>query len=175
MDRLRQYIHTLGLDTILDKTDFFTAPASTRWHGCEVGGLAKHSLAVAKTLISLTDDLYLRWQNKRSPMLIGLLHDVCKLNTYEEYLDEEGKLKWRYRADLPKDRGHGTLSVKVIEDWGIKLTDEERVCIKYHMGPWTQDIDESLGELTYSQMLKEYPNLLWVHTADMYASHVLGT
>jgi putative nucleotidyltransferase with HDIG domain len=172
MEKIHQYFHLLNLDSILETTDFLVAPASTKYHGCEVGGLAKHSLAVAETLMNFTDDLFLTWQDKRSPMLIGLLHDLCKTNTYEQYFDEDGKLRWRYKSSY-EDRGHGTLSVKLIEEYGIKLTEEERVCIKYHMGPWTKDIDESIGDKTYSQMLKEYPNLLWVHTADMYVSQIL--
>ena len=164
MDKIRQYFHLLDLDTILDTTDFLIAPASTRYHGCEVGGLARHSLAVAETLINFTDDLYLTWQHKRSPMLIGLLHDLCKINTYEQYFDEDGKLRWRYKSSY-EDRGHGTLSVKLIEKYGIKLTEEERVCIKYHMGPWTKNYK---GEEVLTPPKSKYQK--FVHMCDYLAS-----
>jgi len=152
----------------LETTDYFTAPASTHYHGCTDGGLYTHSLTVAELLADWTDKLGLSWLDRRSPYLIGLLHDVCKLNTYVK--NENGV--WCYREDY-EDRGHGSLSVKMIEEHGLKLNPEERACIWYHMGSWTKDIDESLGDLNYSKMIDRYHNVLWTHTADMYASQIL--
>ena len=159
------------LEDWLETTDYFTAPASTCFHGCEVGGLYTHSYNVAALLVEWTDRLGLVWQDRRSPYVIGLLHDVCKINNY--VWNDETKT-WVYNPDLVGvNRGHGSLSVKMIEEQGFNLTDEERACIRYHMGTWTKDIDESLGDLTYSQMIEQYHNVLWTHTADMYASQIL--
>lgn len=147
----------------LKTTDFYKAPASTKYHGAYEGGLWQHSQAVANTLMNITEGMHLEWQHWRSPILIGLLHDVCKIGLYQKTEDDYVHAAHR---DLDK---HGSLSVKIIEAYNVKLTDEERICILYHMGDWTKD-----GDMTYSEALKACHNLLWVHTADMYASQILG-
>ena len=148
-----------------EETDFLTAPASSCFHGDYEGGLIDHSLAVMDTLLRFTYQFNLEWGIPHSPWLIGLLHDVCKINTYE-------KVNGVWKNVNPVQE-HGILSIKILEEHGVKLTEEEKACIHYHMGPWTKDIDESLGDLSYTQMIDRYPNLLWVHTADMYASQIL--
>lgn len=62
----------------LDKMGFFTAPASTKYHGAYSGGLFDHSITVAKQLVNLTDKLGLEWQNPSSPYVVGMFHDLCK-------------------------------------------------------------------------------------------------
>ena len=147
----------------LATTDFYTAPASAHYHGAYEGGLIRHSRTVSNVLGQLTGAMHLQWHNFRSPYLIGLLHDVCKVGLYVPSGD--GEYTYAHRdMDL-----HGLLSVQILEQHGVTLTDEERICILYHMGEWTKD-----GDMTYSEALKECPNLLWVHTADMYASQILG-
>lgn len=147
----------------LKTTDFFTAPASTKYHGAREGGLWRHSQTVADLLVKWTIALGIEWQSFTSPMLIGLCHDVCKIGLYEK--TEDG-YKHKPNRDLDK---HGSLSVEILESYGVHLTDEERYCIHYHMGEYTKD-----GQLTYSEALQRCPNLIWVHTADMYASQILG-
>ena len=155
----------------LETTDYFKAPASTRYHGCEHGGLFTHSYTVASILVDWTDRMGLAWLDRRSPYVIGLLHDVCKINTY--VWNSETK-SWMHNPEFAGvDRGHGSLSVQMIEEQGFKLNEEEKACIRYHMGTWTKDIDESIGDLSYSQMIDKYHNVLWTHTADMYASQIL--
>ncbi len=71
-----------GIDRLLEfleKTDFFTAPASTRFHNNFEGGLAEHSLNVYKELKGLTND---EWPEE-TIIIIGLLHDICKVNNYK--------------------------------------------------------------------------------------------
>lgn len=63
----------------LNTYGFWDAPASTKYHGNYPGGLAEHSLAVAKNLMMLTEKLDLKWDNSGSPFIVGLLHDVCKM------------------------------------------------------------------------------------------------
>lgn len=66
----------------LNEHNFWVAPASAKYHGSHPCGLAEHSIAVVKALVSLTDKLGLKWENPRSPYLIGLLHDVCKTDQH---------------------------------------------------------------------------------------------
>lgn len=67
----------------LNEHEFWLAPASTKYHGAHPCGLAEHSIAVAKNLVSLTEKLGLKWANPRSPFIIGLLHDLCKTDQYK--------------------------------------------------------------------------------------------
>ena len=65
----------------LDKMEFFTAPASTKYHGAYSGGLLDHSITVTKQLVTLTEKLGLQWQHPRSPYVVGMFHDLCKCDT----------------------------------------------------------------------------------------------
>lgn len=158
----------LKLWEFLNTSDFFIAPASTRFHGATKHGLAEHSFYVAKGLQYLTDRLGLEWADEDSPILIGALHDLCKVNNYD--WDEESKV-YRYKPNV--EEGHGSRSVKILKDLGVKLSLEEETCIAYHMGTWTNDIDPAIGDITYTGAVQKYPNVLWTHTIDMYVSQVL--
>lgn len=157
----------------LQGTDFFTAPASSYWHGSYSGGLVDHSLMVYNTLSEWTNNLDLEWGESRSPVVVGILHDVCKIYNYEQYIDSEtGEVRYR-PIPLHSNDEHGLKSVRILEnEVGLTLTPEERACIHYHMGTFTKDINPDLGDLTYSEMISRYPNVLWTHTADMYASQI---
>ena len=64
----------------LRETGFFTSPASTKYHGNYEGGLFDHSFAVASELVYLTNQLNLKWNNPRSPYIVGMFHDLCKID-----------------------------------------------------------------------------------------------
>jgi 23S rRNA maturation-related 3'-5' exoribonuclease YhaM len=66
---------------LLDK-GFFVAPASTKYHGNYEGGLFDHSCAVMKTLVDLTEKNGLKWENPGSPYIVGMFHDLCKIDQY---------------------------------------------------------------------------------------------
>lgn len=156
---------------------FFVAPASTKYHGSHEGGLYEHSEAVTKVLVDLTDQLNLRWQDPRSPYIIGMFHDLCKIDTYkhpiidctplsnEKILDTT---KWEYNTDTTLV-GHGDKSVMLLSQHQ-KLTEEEILCIRYHMGAFTDKEEWKY----YGAAIEKYPNVLWTHTADMVASRVIG-
>jgi hypothetical protein len=159
------------LMSALDKTTFNTDPASARYHLNYAGGLAEHSANVAFNLRFLTDALCLNWMDQESPEIIGWAHDVCKIGAYIPY--EEGSYYWN--TDQPS--GHGDLSVYRIEEWlGTDfLTEEEKVCIEFHMGAFVDrskrdDLQHEWNR--YGEAVTKYPNLLYVHLADMKASHV---
>lgn len=152
MDSLFAYFHT---------TTYFTDPASARFHLNRVGGLYDHSRNVASNLLFLSKALNLRWESDESPRIIGLCHDMCKIGAY--LLDEEGR--YIFNPDHPE--GHGDLSVAMAEKV-IELTDEERACIRWHMGAF----DERSNWKCYNEAIHDYPNVLWTHVADMMATHI---
>lgn len=163
----------------LIKNGFFTAPASTKHHGAYEGGLFDHSYNVAKVLLELTEKNNLKWQDPRSPYIVGMFHDLCKIDNYKMIVDDPGKemfggeIKGRtFTIEYNNDfliPGHGDKSVMYLASH-IKLTEEEVICIRWHMGAF----DEKLNWKFYSAAVAKYPNVLWTHQADMIASQVLG-
>ena len=159
---------------------FFTAPASTKYHGAYKGGLYHHSLTVTKFLLRLTEDNKLIWRNERSPYIVGMFHDLCKIDQYRvKYfdgmiLDEakqsvyRGKTQWEHNPDTLL-KGHGEKSVMLLSQF-YALTEEEICCIRYHMGAFTPKEEWN----DYTGAIHAYPNVLWTHQADMLASHVAG-
>lgn len=143
---------------------FFTAPASTKRHGAYEGGLFDHSLEVAKFLVEMTTRLGLKWEKTYSPYIVGMFHDFCKCEFYHKEADG-----YRYN-DLLVIPGHGDRSVIMLTKY-MDLTDEEVACIRWHMGAY--ETDTRLWN-HYGYAIGKYPNILFTHTADMYASKVVG-
>ena len=161
-----------GVDEIinfLEKTDFFKAPASTRFHGNYEGGLLEHSMKVYEILkhkvknsvidINVGDDTLI---------IVALLHDICKANYYKvdfrNAKNERGE--WEkvpyYTVDDTIPYGHGEKSVMMITEY-MKLTSEEKYCIRWHMGfTEPKELYNTLG-----QAYKKYPLALLVHEADL--------
>ena len=146
----------------LDKMGFFTAPASTRFHGAHRGGLYEHSLHVMDNLVMLTEKLGLKWEREDSPYIVGLFHDLCKCDQYS--MDDD--YKYSYNGET-LFRGHGVKSA-MLAGTLLQLTEEEVACIVYHMGAFC-DKDEWSD---YTRAIHRYPNVLWTHTADMMAAHI---
>lgn len=145
---------------------FFEKPASVRYHGAYSGGLFDHSYAVATTLIDFTKKLDLKWEHSRSPFVVGMYHDLCKLDNYI-YNDAEDR--WVYNNNLVLN-GHGDKSVILLQKF-MQLTVEEILCIRWHMGAF----DEKDNWKHYNGAVSMFPNVLYTHTADMHAAHVMGT
>ena len=164
------------LDWLIGK-GFFTAPASTKYHGAYEGGLFDHSFEVAQLLVQLTEDCHLVWANNRSPYIIGMFHDLCKIDQYRHPimgdLRVNGVVKvedrsWEYNPDTLL-KGHGDKSVMLLSQF-YTLTEEEIACIRYHMGAFTDKAEWD----DYTRSVKLHPNVLWTHHADMLASHAKG-
>ncbi len=150
---------------------YFQLPASTHHHGNFMGGLFEHSYAVAKTLESLTRRLNLVWKDPRSPYVVGLFHDICKLDNY--IINEaEKELSFEYKkGNFP---GHGDKSLIMIQMIFssrelLILNEEEIHCIRWHMGAF----DEKSNWEYYSRAVTKWPNVLYTHTADMIVSKIL--
>ena len=163
------------LDWLVNK-GFFKAPASTKYHGAHEGGLYQHSVAVTKFLLRLTEDNKLIWRNERSPYIVGMFHDLCKIDQYRhpvigetlggDYIADNGK--WEYNTNTLL-KGHGEKSVMLLSQF-YALTEEEICCIRYHMGAFTDKSEWN----DYTRAVRQFPNVLWTHHADMLASHVAG-
>lgn len=173
-DRIKQFEGTpvaafLSLENfswLVGESDYFTAPASTKYHGNYEGGLFDHSFIVMNVLADLTKQNNLVWQREESPYIIGLFHDLCKVNQYKQ---SDGEYPYEYRTDNLLV-GHGDKSVMVASTL-LQLTEEEMLCIRYHMGAFTEKSEWDY----YTRAVHKYPNVLWTHTADMIATHVVGT
>lgn len=149
----------------LDSMHFFDAPASTKYHGNYGGGLFDHSYEVTTALLKLTDQLNLHWQRPESPYLVGMLHDLCKADQYQY---DGFSREWTHKKNLVLN-GHGDKSV-ILAQTLVDLTDEEILCIRWHMGAY--DDKENWNNL--GAAIEQYPNVLYSHTADMIASRVIG-
>lgn len=158
----------------LEELGFFTAPASTRFHGAYEGGLFDHSLAVYNRLAAITLNNHLTWKRDCSPFVVGMFHDLCKCDQYielpfdAETAFKEGEVhKYSHNDELLLE-GHGAKSVMLLAQH-MALTEEEVLCIRYHMGAYEID-----GWKGFDQAIRKYKNVLWTHQADMLASKVDG-
>ena len=169
-----------GMDKLIEfieKTDFFTAPASTRFHGNYEGGLLEHSLKVYKILKHKVQTNIEPIQiPEESIIIIGLLHDICKTNFYKtDYRNAKNALGvWEkvpyYTIDDTIPYGHGEKSVMMITEY-IKLTPEEKYAIRWHMG-FTEPKEQYT---TLGQAYKKYPIALLAHEADLEATYFYNT
>lgn len=160
----------------LERSDFFTAPASTRFHGAYEGGLAEHSVNVYRRLCELSGSIQGAPESIPETLaIVALLHDVCKVGMYvadfRNQKDERGV--WQrvpfYKIEEQLPFGHGEKSVYVISGF-MKLTREEAIAIRYHMGPWASEVKG--GDNSVSKAFEMCPLALLVHQADMLASYL---
>ncbi len=157
-----------GMDKLiefLENTDFFTAPASTKYHGAFEGGLLAHSMKVYEILKTKTED-------SDSVKIIALLHDICKANFYKtDYRNVKKDGVWEqvpyYTVDDTIPYGHGEKSVMMITEF-IKLTPEEKYAIRWHMGFTEPKENYNTIGLAY----KKYPLALLLHEADLEATYL---
>ena len=181
-EMFEQYImNTVMIKDYICNSGFLTAPASTHYHGSYEGGLAEHSINVMMNLVSLTENNGLKWILPRSPYIIGLFHDLCKVDQYKQeivklsyYADGKELEAERHHAPGKYEynnetlfKGHGMKSA-VIASTLMTLTEEEVACIVYHMGAFCDKEEWN----DYTRAIHKYPNVLWTHHADMLASHV---
>jgi len=161
------------LEWLIDN-GFFTAPASTKYHGNYEGGLFDHSFAVMNALVELTERNNLIWECENSPYIVGMFHDLCKIDQYKHSeigVCMDGKpiynpMAWDYNNETYL-KGHGDKSVMMLASL-MRLTEEEVFCICYHMGAFTER--EKWND--YTRAIHKYPNVLWTHHADMMATHI---
>ena len=180
----RENIHREGAEALLDylmnKSDFFTAPASAKYHGSYAGGLCEHSLNVYHCLSDYLSrervtDLYGLEYSPESIALVSLLHDVCKIGCYKpstrNVKGEDGR--WTqvptFTFDDPLPYGHGEKSVYIVNGF-IRLTREEAMAIRWHMGGF--DEAAKSGGFSISHAYEKYPLAVLLHMADLEATYL---
>lgn len=170
-DKLLEYL-------LSDKSDFFTAPASTRFHGAYEGGLLEHSLNVYHCLKDYlsrerTKNVYGMNYSEETIAVAALLHDICKVNFYKvDYRNAKNdKGQWEkvpyYAIDDKLPYGHGEKSVYIITGF-MRLSREEAFAIRYHMGFSANDDPNQVGK-----SFEMFPLAFALSVADMEASYYL--
>lgn len=179
----RTYIKREGADRLLaylEKSDFFTAPSSTRFHCSYEGGLCEHSLNVYDCLKDYLSRDFVRNRYNLNPSeekiaIVALLHDLCKVNTYVVSMrnkkDENGqwvqvpfyefKEKFNYGS-------HGGKSIFIIQEF-MKLDPDEQVAINCHMGAY----DRMPGDFSLNNAYAQFPLALALHIADVESTVIL--
>ena len=173
---LLKTINREGMDELIkfiEKTDFFKAPASTRFHGSHEGGLLEHSMKVYEILKhKVNTNIEKIDVSEDTIKIIALLHDICKVNFYKvDYRNAKNEFgEWEkvpyYTVEDTIPYGHGEKSVMMLTEY-IKLTGEEKYAIRWHMG--FSEPKESY--LTLGQAMKKYPLVLLVNEADLEATY----
>lgn len=176
----KENIKREGADKLLayvEKTDYFTAPASARFHNAFEGGLCDHSINVYHRLKGLCE-----LEKSKNPdfdftqesvALCALFHDICKVNYYTvEYRNSKENGEWVKKPFFAVKEvfpyGHGEKSVYIINNY-LKLTVEEAVAINWHMGGF--DARCRGGDNSVSGAYAKYPFAVLLHLADMQATY----
>lgn len=170
-----------GSKNLLDwlvSTDFFTAPASTKFHSCHEGGLLEHSINAykrfKKLILAEFGENYKDRISDESIAVISLLHDLCKVNMYkQEMRNVKVEGNWTqvpyYTIEDSLPYGHGEKSVYMISGF-MKLTREESMAINWHMGGF--DTRVLGGSYSLSTAFYSYPVALLFHIADVQATYL---
>jgi hypothetical protein len=171
-----------GADKMLDfltGSDFFTAPASTRYHGSYDGGLVTHSVNVYKCLVNYLErervrDVYKMEYAEESAAIVALLHDVCKIDVYKKStrnVKNEATGAWEkvpcYNFEDTLPYGHGEKSVYMVSGF-MRLSREEAMAIRWHMGFSGIEDKNTIGAA-----LEKYPLAFALTVADMEATYFL--
>ena len=176
-DIWRREVSRPGADRLLEwlsSTDFFKAPASTRFHGACEEGLVMHSLNVYHALM---DRFFEEGDNPESMAVCGLLHDLCKANYYKagsRNVKNEATGQWEkvpiFMVEDQFPYGHGEKSVYLIERF-IRLKPAEAVAIRWHMGGF--DDAARGGCRAISEAYDAYPLAVKLHLVDLTATYLM--
>ena len=154
-------------------TDFFDAPASTRYHSNYQGGLCEHSVHVWEELVRLLHSYPEIKTTAETAAIITLLHDLCKIGCYKtEMRNKKENGIWKsvptyvFKEDFCFG-GHGSKSVYLIQKY-MPLTDEEAVAINCHMG----FADRVPGDYSNGNAYEQNPLAWLLHVADESATYV---
>ena len=173
IDQYKAHITRRGADRLLEwlmGSDFFTAPASTRFHAAYEGGLVEHSLNVYK--VFMKKHFVEGEDDPESVAIATLLHDICKAGFYEvSYRNRKNEAgTWEkvpyYTVDDRLPYGHGEKSVFLIERF-MRLKIDEAMAIRWHMGEFGDK-----NSNTISQAYDRYPLAVKLHLADLESTYL---
>lgn len=171
----------------LEKSGFFTSPASTKYYGSYVGGLCEHSLKVYEILTYLVDRQEKKLYNKDTLILVSLLHDLSKIGYYEEYVsnkkvysdngskwDDMGRYDWvslpAYKVKEGRERyifgSQGQNSERIASKY-FPLSEEESAAIIWQKAGMDGNTCDDI-----SYIMNKYPLVVFLHAADYIASYV---
>ena len=162
----------------LEKSDFFVAPASTKFHSNVQGGLCFHTLNVFDRFIKNLEMQYgANWQKEfslESATIVSLLHDICKVDCYKMEMrnvkiDGEWVKQPYFCCDESLPYGHGEKSVYIVSSF-FKLTREEAMAINWHMGGFDQRVMG--GSYALSNAYYQYPVAVLLHVSDVEATYL---
>ena len=170
----------------LEKSGFFSSPASTAFHLNYEGGLMEHSMNVYDMAIAMRGPIVAMKPEmeekmaKENIIIAALLHDVCKANIYKK------TKKWDFGKDgTPEQKekyttnysempvGHGEKSVIILLGLGLKLTLDEMVAIRWHMGAWDLAFQSYEAKSNINEAGNRHPLLALIQSADNMATHIL--
>ena len=176
LDIWQQHVTRPGSEKLLDwldkKTDFFTAPASTRFHGACEGGLCMHSLNVYH---ALHDGFFTEGESEESYAICALLHDLCKAGFYKTELRnrKNDRGEWEkvpvYAVDDQFPYGHGEKSVFLIERF-MRLRTEEAIAVRWQMGGFDESVKG--GSFALAHAFEKYPLAVKLHLSDLEATYL---
>lgn len=182
LDIYRDSVKRDGAEKLLEwlqESDFFVAPASTRFHGSYEGGLLTHSINVYDCLIKNLEVADMRYHYpKETVAIVSLLHDLCKVNFYKKGYrnvkdDETGQWykKDVYEVDEKFPCGeHADKSIIIIQNF-MRLETEEILAIRAHMGGW--DTAVKGGNAFIGKIFERSKLAVLLHLADMQATYLL--
>ena len=158
----------------LNSTDFFTAPASTRFHCACPGGLVRHSVSVYQVMREKHFDP--ETDSEESFAICALLHDICKAQFYKQgtrNVKNETTGAWEkrpyYTIEDSYPYGHGEKSVFLIERF-LRLKTSEAMAIRWHMGGFDDAVKG--GSFTISQAYEKYPLAVKLHLSDLESTYL---
>lgn len=181
LELARENIKREGIDKLLEylqKTDFFTAPASTKFHSAHEGGLCAHSINVYNRFVAnLKNEYGEDWEkvvSKESATIIALFHDICKVDYYKTEMrnvKEDGVWvqKPYYTVEDGLPYGHGEKSVYIINGF-LRLTRDEAMAINWHMGGFDNRVRGGFYGL--DSVFYSYPTALIFHLSDVQATYL---
>lgn len=194
MNQREYFIQTLratgrnGIDSVITNLEglgFFNAPASTAFHLNVPAGLLQHSVNVYTEAMAIREKQIELRHGIESKLLVdsvaitALLHDVCKADIYKPavkkqkvngvWIDVPG-----YDADYSNfPLGHGEKSVIMLLKWGLEMTDDEIMAIRWHMNAWDLPFQSPESRNNFNAAKMRCPLLALIMSADSLASNIL--
>ena len=165
----------------LESMGFFESPASQETHLSYDGGLMDHSLNVYHVASSIASNMRMLCPSLHIPeesvIITSLLHDVCKTTRYhqkQEFVKEDGTIEQRYVKDFSHfPIVHGEKSVIQLLRWGLELTEDEMLAIRYHMGPWQLSLTNEEQQQDYREACTQHPLVAIIHAADTLTAQII--